>query len=69
MRTSSRQLKPDSRQMHQHKTDRLTPDPTTSVALEWLTILLRIRETPASNLGLETGNPDLWFYHSYQMLG
>jgi hypothetical protein len=26
MKTSSRRLKPDSSQTHQHKTDRLTPD-------------------------------------------
>jgi hypothetical protein len=29
--------------------------PTSS---EWLTLLLRIREVPGSNLGLETGYPD-----------
>jgi hypothetical protein len=33
----------------------LTKDVTTEVVVEWLTLLLRIREVPASNLDLETG--------------
>jgi hypothetical protein len=28
------------------------------VILEWLALLLRIREVPGSNLGLKTGYPD-----------
>jgi len=31
---------------------------TPNVVIEWLTILLRIREVPGSNLGPETGYPD-----------
>jgi hypothetical protein len=33
--------------------------------VEWLAFLLRIREMPASNLGLDSGYPDedfSWFY-------
>jgi hypothetical protein len=31
---------------------------TPNVVVEWLTLLLRIRETPGSNLGPETGYRD-----------
>jgi hypothetical protein len=34
---------------------------TPNVVVEWPTILLRVREVPGSNLGPETGYPDLWF--------
>jgi hypothetical protein len=29
-----------------------------NVVIEWLTLLLRIREVPISNVGPETGYPD-----------
>jgi hypothetical protein len=29
-----------------------------NVAVEWLTLLVRVREVPGSNLGPETGSPD-----------
>jgi hypothetical protein len=29
-----------------------------NVVVEWLTLLLRIREVPGTNLGSETGYPD-----------
>jgi hypothetical protein len=32
--------------------------PVLNVMIEWLTILLRIREVPGSNFGQETGYPD-----------
>jgi hypothetical protein len=32
-----------------------------SVVLEWLTLLLRIREVPGSNISPETGYP-YWFF-------
>jgi hypothetical protein len=37
---------------------------TLNVVLEWLTLLLRIREIPGPNLGTETGYTDwfLWFF-------
>jgi hypothetical protein len=57
MKTSSRRLKPDSCQTHQHKTDRLTPDsrqtqtppdPTTGATQPHLHLLLP--ESPQSEL-------------------
>jgi hypothetical protein len=35
--------------------------PEPNVVVEWLTLLLRIRKVPASNLGPETGYPDWGF--------
>jgi hypothetical protein len=32
-----------------------------NVMVEWLALLLRIREVPGSNLGPETGYPDRFF--------
>jgi hypothetical protein len=32
-----------------------------NVVVEWLTLLLRIREVPGSNLGPDTGYPDRVF--------
>jgi hypothetical protein len=29
-----------------------------NIVVEWLTLLLHIREVPGSNLDLETGHPD-----------
>jgi hypothetical protein len=42
----------------------LTKDVTTKVVVEWLTLLLRIREVPASNLDLETGYSD-WVFRGF----
>jgi hypothetical protein len=36
-----------------------------NVEVEWLTLLLRIREVPVSNLGLENGYPD-WGYSCFR---
>jgi hypothetical protein len=33
-----------------------------NVEVEWLTLLLRIHEVPRSNLDLETGYPQLWYF-------
>jgi hypothetical protein len=46
------------------KTETQSPN----VVVEWLTLLLRIREVPDSNMGLKTGYPGrfLVFFQSFQ---